>query len=154
MGTELGGDCLSRGTNKLGTHCGGPNVRGPYAFGIHSTKCGTAKLLILKWSKKCVPVSAQMWQQRQQGCLMTPMSILPFGFLCHLPGLPQVGQIQQHILAAKLYIPGTLNIDLILWHTQLILCAENVKSWLKSWVIHFTFQTYTQPNTLNCMYMC
>ena len=29
----------------------------------------------------------------------------------------------------KLYIPSTLNIDLILWHTQLIVCAENVKSW-------------------------
>ena len=29
----------------------------------------------------------------------------------------------------KLYIPSTLNIDLILWHTQLIACAENVKSW-------------------------
>jgi hypothetical protein len=24
---------------------------------------------------------------------------------------------------AKLYIPSTLNIDLILWHTQLIVCA-------------------------------
>ena len=32
---------------------------------------------------------------------------------------------------AKLYIPSTLNIDLILWHTQLIVCAENVKSWFK-----------------------
>ena len=35
-------------------------------------------------------------------------------------------------LKAKLYIPSTLNIDLILWHTQLIVCAENVKSWFKS----------------------
>ena len=25
---------------------------------------------------------------------------------------------------AKLYIPGTLNIDLILWHTQLIVCSK------------------------------
>ena len=40
---------------------------------------------------------------------------------------------------AKLYIPSTLNIDLILWHTQLIVCAENVKSWSKSWVFPFTF---------------
>ena len=24
----------------------------------------------------------------------------------------------------KLYIPSTLNIDLVLWHTQLIVCAE------------------------------
>ena len=34
-------------------------------------------------------------------------------------------------LQPKLYIPSTLN-DLILWHTQLIVCAENVKSWFKS----------------------
>ena len=26
-------------------------------------------------------------------------------------------------LDAKLYIPSTLNIDLTLWHTQLIVCA-------------------------------
>ena len=32
----------------------------------------------------------------------------------------------------KLYTPSTLNIDLILWHTQLNVCAENVKSWFKS----------------------
>ena len=30
--------------------------------------------------------------------------------------------------ASKLYTPSTLNIDLILWHTQLIVCAENDKS--------------------------
>ena len=48
----------------------------------------------------------------------------------------------------KLYIPGTLNIDLILCHTQWIVYA--VKSWAKSWVISFTFQAYTLPNTLNC----
>jgi hypothetical protein len=50
----------------------------------------------------------------------------------------------------KLYIPNTLNIDLILWHTQLIACAENVKSW----VIYFTFQAYTIPHTLNCICDC
>ena len=43
---------------------------------------------------------------------------------------------------AKLYIPSTLNIDLILWHTQLIMSAENVKSWFKSWLLPFTFQAY------------
>ena len=32
----------------------------------------------------------------------------------------------------KLYIPSILNIDLILRQTQLIVCAENVKSWFKS----------------------
>ena len=32
----------------------------------------------------------------------------------------------------KLYIPSTLNIDLLLWHKKLIVCAENLKSWFKS----------------------
>ena len=45
-------------------------------------------------------------------------------------------------LTAKLYIPSTLNIR---WHTQLIVCAENVKSWFKSWVFPFTFQAYILP---------
>ena len=50
---------------------------------------------------------------------------------------------------AKLYIPSTLNIDLILGHTHLIVCAENVKSW----VFPFTFQACILPHTLNCMYV-
>ena len=54
---------------------------------------------------------------------------------------------------SKLHIPSTLNIDLILWHTQLIVCAENVKSWSQSWFIAFTFQAYTLPHSLNCMYV-
>ena len=33
-----------------------------------------------------------------------------------------------------------------------IVCAENVKSWFKSWVFPFTFQAYIPPHTLNCMY--
>ena len=45
----------------------------------------------------------------------------------------------------KLYVPSTLNIDLILWHTQLIVCAENFKSWFKSWGFPFTFQAYICP---------
>ena len=45
----------------------------------------------------------------------------------------------------KLYVPSTLNIELILWHTQLIVCAENVKSWFKSWFFPFTFQAYILP---------
>ena len=49
------------------------------------------------------------------------------------------------VLKAKLYIPSTLNIELILWHPQLIVCAENVKSWFKSWVFPFTFQAYILP---------
>ena len=51
--------------------------------------------------------------------------------------------------AAKLCMPSTLNIDLKLWHRQLIVCAENVKSWFKSWVFPFTFQAYILPHTLN-----
>ena len=42
-------------------------------------------------------------------------------------------------LGAKLYIPSTLNFDLILWHIQLIVWAENVKSWFKSWVFKLIF---------------
>ena len=29
----------------------------------------------------------------------------------------------------------------VLWHTQLIVCAENVKSWFKSWVFSFHFSS-------------
>ena len=43
MGTELVGDRLSRGTNQLGTNCGGPNVRGPYTF---ETKCVQPSLVL------------------------------------------------------------------------------------------------------------
>ena len=42
----------------------------------------------------------------------------------------------------KLYTPSTLNIDLILWHTHLIVCAEK---WITHDLIHdfhFTFQAY------------
>ena len=53
--------------------------------------------------------------------------------------------------STNLYIPSTLNIDLILWHTQLIVCAENVKSWFKSRGFPLTFQAYILPHTLNCM---
>ena len=58
-------------------------------------------------------------------------------------------QIHRSSSWPKLYIPSTLNIDLILWHTQLNVCAENVKSW----VFPFTFQAYILPHTLNCMYI-
>ena len=53
----------------------------------------------------------------------------------------------------KLYIPSTLNIDIILWHNQLCV-QENVKSWFKSWIISFTFEAYVYPapgHTLNCI---
>ena len=55
-------------------------------------------------------------------------------------------------VGAKLYIPSTLTIALILWHTSLIVCAENVKPWFKSWVLPFTFQAYILLHTLNCMW--
>jgi hypothetical protein len=51
----------------------------------------------------------------------------------------------------KLYIPSTLNIDVILWHIQLIVFAENVNSWFKAWVFPFVFQAYILPDTMNCM---
>ena len=57
----------------------------------------------------------------------------------------------QSVLKAKLYILSTLNIDLILWHSQLIACAENVKSWFKSWGFPFTFQAYILPQTHKSM---
>ena len=55
-----------------------------------------------------------------------------------------VGLIDASLLKPKLYIPSTLNIDLIMWHTQLIMCAENVKLWFKSWVFPFIFQVYSR----------
>ena len=57
----------------------------------------------------------------------------------------------QRGLGAKFQIQSTLNIDLILWHTQLIMCAENVKSWFKSRVFPFTFQAHTLPHTFICV---
>ena len=54
----------------------------------------------------------------------------------------------------KLYTPITLNIDLILWHTQFNVCAVKCLQWFKSWFIHFTFQAFTLPHTLNCMCVC
>ena len=41
-------------------------------------------------------------------------------------------------LPSKLYIISTLNTDYLLWYTQLIVCAVNVKSW----IILFTFQFF------------
>ena len=54
-------------------------------------------------------------------------------------------------LKPKLYTPSTLNIDLMVWHTQLIVRADNVKSWFKSRVFPLTFQAYILPHTLNCI---
>ena len=46
----------------------------------------------------------------------------------------------------KLNIPSTLNIDLMLWHAQLIVCAENVKSGFKSCFFSFhILSLYPRP---------
>ena len=74
-----------------------------------------------------------------------------FFMACHKLGAMAIYLVKQacvnDILASvsKLYIPSTLNIDLTLWHTQLIVCAENVTSRFKSWVFPFTFQAYFLP---------
>ena len=53
-----------------------------------------------------------------------------------------------HSGASIVYLYLAQNIDLILlWHTQLIVYAENVKSWFKSWDFSFTFQAYILQNT-------
>ena len=56
-GTKLVGDRLSRGTNQLGTNCGGPNVWGPYAFG---TKCATADQILSNFDHLSLS-SEQLW---------------------------------------------------------------------------------------------
>jgi hypothetical protein len=40
-------------------------------------------------------------------------------------------------MCPKLYIPSSLNTDLMFWHLQ-----WDVKSWFKSWLIFFTFQLF------------
>jgi hypothetical protein len=64
---------------------------------------------------------------------------------------PNLHDIISFLRQSYTYVPSTLNIDLIMWHTQLTVCAENVKSWFKSWVFPFTFQAYILPHTLNCI---
>ena len=72
---------------------------------------------------------------------------------CHFKGFDELMKAWEsclkHMVPQKLYIPSILNIDFILWHTKLI--AYAVK-WFKSWVISFTFQAYTLPHTLNCIW--
>ena len=84
--------------------------------------------------------------------LLAPLLYLLFDYLALF--LEHVWRFQNSskvMPRANLYIPSTLNIDIILWHTQLNVCAENVKSWFKSWFFPFTFQAYILPHTLNCM---
>ena len=44
------------------------------------------------------------------------------------------------IVGAKLYIPSTLNIDFILWNTQLIVCAVKflIMVYIIGYFFHFT----------------
>ena len=52
----------------------------------------------------------------------------------------------------KLYVPSTPNINIILWHTQLIVCAENVTSRFKYGFFLSLFKLISCPIcTLNCM---
>ena len=51
--------------------------------------------------------------------------------------------------SAKLYIPSTPNIDLILWHTHWIVYAVKLITHDVIHDFHFTFQAYTLPHTLN-----
>ena len=57
-------------------------------------------------------------------CLRGPFSVL-WKDLAHLSFYDEsfFSVLSSFDLGAKLYIPSTLNIDLILWHTQLIVCA-------------------------------
>ena len=48
---------------------------------------------------------------------------------------------KRFISLSKLYIPCTLNTDPIFWHRQCIVTEAKIKSWLKSWVIFFIFQS-------------
>ena len=85
-------------------------------------------------------------------CVLQHMNSRVINWKIGLQQLPSVVNLVLKFPAfQQLYIPSTLNIDLILWHTQLIVCAENVKSWFKSWVFPLTFQAYILPHTLNCM---
>ena len=83
-------------------------------------------------------------------CLLLPSTLLSFQQKnCIIQFMYNDTQIRLVKVVAH---PGsTLNIDLILWHTQLILCAENVKSWFKSRFIYFPFQAYKLPHALNCI---
>ena len=46
----------------------------------------------------------------------------------------------QKVSESYMYIPNTINIELIFWHTQWI--DDYSKIWFKSWFIFFTFQVF------------
>ena len=59
-----------------------------------------------------------------------------------------------HRQTVKVMYTKYSRINLILWHTQLIVYAEKVKSWFKSCVFPFTFQAslYPAPYIELCVY--
>ena len=61
--------------------------------------------------------------------------------------------VMSRSFTSKVDIPSTLNIDLILWHTQLIVCAENVKSWFKSRVFLLLFKLISCPIHWNVCFL-
>ena len=59
---------------------------------------------------------------------------------------PRLANNAVHILIKGIYSKYSKH-----WPYTVIVCAENVKSWFKSWVFPFTFQAYILPHTLYCM---
>ena len=112
----------------------------PFIFPASILARGLKILIWIAWS------TATMWEN---GNCFAKLSLSHF-----LDGYRESSLLQfffsSPLLQSYIY-QGTLNIDPVLWRTQLIVCAENVKSWFKSWVFPFTFQAYIQPHTLNCM---
>ena len=109
---------------------------------------------ILKVKLGLSPSQFSVWLKKSLTGTFTWYSSRLHAMFAFFPLLPQESQfpiLPAFLVLSKLYIPSTLNIDLILWHTQLTVCAENVKSWFKSWVFPFTFQAYILPHTLICM---
>ena len=81
-----------------------------------------------------------------------PMPAVFFGSSAHsiieynfLRGEPSISYFEILISVILYQYQSTLNIDLILWQTQLIVCAENGKSWLKSWVFILLFKLISCP---------
>ena len=52
------------------------------------------------------------------------IQLLNIKYKCHIFDKSIASLSLNLVSGSKLYTPSTLNIDLILWHTQLIVCAE------------------------------
>ena len=129
-------------------------------FGAQNHGCSNVVycMHITQWPKKCLYIFSNFrklvsnwalrkltqkldWQYLTRKCLQNKVKPWWHIHLCTFQffKFSRFLVIQFFELHPKLCIPSALNIDLILWHTQLIVCAENVKSW----VFPFTFQAYT-----------